>query len=160
LEVLHKIVRNIQEANYDPIFLIHEGEKDLLLAKDVNREYSLDIGIIKEDDPLIVKGIIGQVQGIVTSRFHGLVSGLSQAIPSLCIGWSHKYKALLEDYNVSEALINKDDLVSEDHLSSKLNLILLGESRSNVIDVLKRSSAIEKAKSEEMWEQVFKVIGR
>lgn len=159
LEVLYKIVRGIQEADYEPLFLIHEGERDLFLAQDVNKKYTLNVDIIKEEDPLLVKGIIGQVKGLVTSRFHGLVSGLSQSVPSLCIGWSHKYKALLEDYNFSEGLIDKEDMVSDHRLSEKLDIILGDGSRKVVINKLKESSGVQKARSEEMWDHVFKVIG-
>src|SRR5690606_17267467 len=147
LEVLYKIVRGIQEADYEPLFLIHEGERDLFLAQDVNKKYTLNVDIIKEEDPLLVKGIIGQVKGLVTSRFHGLVSGLSQSVPSICIGWSHKYKALLEDYNFSEGLIDKEDMVSDHRLSEKLDIILGDGSRKVVINKLKESSGVQKARS-------------
>ncbi|MFV0375789.1 MAG: polysaccharide pyruvyl transferase family protein [Mangrovibacterium sp.] len=38
----------------------------------------------------------------ISSRFHCLVFALSNNIPSISIGWSHKYKALLSDYGMEK----------------------------------------------------------
>lgn len=49
------------------------------------------------------KGLIGASRLIVAGRYHALVSGLAQGIPSILHGWSHKYRWLAKDYDV-EAL--------------------------------------------------------
>ncbi|QNL51626.1 polysaccharide pyruvyl transferase family protein [Olivibacter sp. SDN3] len=157
LNVLNRIVTKVQSLGRNPFFLIHEGAKDLQLAKDVNQKFGQDIPILKEDDPLKVKGIIGLSKAIITSRFHGLVSALSQAIPCLCIGWSHKYLALMEDYGFVEGLLSNEDLHSEE-VERKIELVIKPDTAREISEKLHQAGKKQKELSEEMWEQVFSVL--
>ena len=38
---------------------------------------------------------------LVTSRFHAMISGLATSTPTVVVGWSHKYKEVLEDFGLS-----------------------------------------------------------
>lgn len=157
LEVLNNLVEIIESAGKIPFFLIHEGAKDLKLAEDVNKKYGRFVKIIQESDPLKVKGIIGASKGVVTSRFHGLVSALSQAVPCLCIGWSHKYEALMEDYQYKEGLITNEELQKE-ALRDKLQLILDDQSAKAIHTLLERASVEQKEQSRAMWDDIFNVL--
>src|SRR6185312_6764631 len=44
------------------------------------------------------KRFIANSRFLLSSRFHGLVNGLSQRVPSMAIGWTHKYDGILEIY--------------------------------------------------------------
>ena len=83
-----------------PFILIHEGEKDLRLAIKVNRLCNESMPTVTETDPLAIKGIIGICNGVISSRYHGLISALSQGVPALATGWSHKYEALFSEYGI------------------------------------------------------------
>jgi len=85
LDFLRRIVEIVAAKGKKPFFLIHEGRKDLDLAEHVNADYGMRIPIVVEDDPLAVKGIIGLCEAVITSRFHGLVSALTQSVPCLCV---------------------------------------------------------------------------
>jgi colanic acid/amylovoran biosynthesis protein len=112
--------------------------------------------VVKQEDPLKVKGIIGASKAVVTSRFHGLVSALSQAIPSLSTGWSHKYQELLRDYDYEDALCEVS--IDEVYLNSKIELLLDDTLRSEGINRLKQNSNIQKERSKEMWDKVLSVL--
>lgn len=157
LDVLHRIVVNIERHGRKPFFLIHEGVKDLKLAQDVNEKHKLKIPILKEDDPLKVKGIIGLSKAIVTSRFHGLVSALSQAVPCLCIGWSHKYLALMEDYGFVEGLLSKED-VHSDEIEKKIEMVIKTDTARAISEKLEQGGEKQKELSRAMWVQVFSVL--
>jgi len=157
LEFLKTVVELISSKQERPFFLIHEGVKDLKLAEDVNKILEYPIPVLTVDDPLHVKGIIGASKGLVTSRFHGLVSALSQGIPCLCIGWSHKYLALMEDYGYPEGLI-KDESLAGEELVLKLNLILNLDSVTKIRERLMLESIKQKELSEDMWKMVIKEI--
>src|SRR5690606_38094942 len=73
LQIFNQLVEFIEKSDSVPFFLIHEGIKDLRLAEAFNLQYGKTIKIITEDDPLLVKGIIGCSKAVITSRFHGLV---------------------------------------------------------------------------------------
>lgn len=52
------------------------------------------------DQPL--RYIIGQCDLFVASRFHAMVSSLSMGVPSMVIGWSHKYAEVLKQFGVED----------------------------------------------------------
>jgi len=158
LGLLNQMAEKILDSGLNPFFLVHEGLQDLYLVKEVNENFGKEIEIIKEEDPIAVKGIIGMSKGVITSRFHGLVSALSQSIPCLAIGWSHKYEALMEDYNYAEGLINKEDLKQSANFLKKMELILNEDERSRISKILESSARLQKFKSLEMWKIVFERI--
>jgi len=56
------------------------------------------ISFIRREIPAeTIKSVIGNMDIIICSRFHGLVAALSQNVPSIAIGWSHKYGELMND---------------------------------------------------------------
>lgn len=138
-----------------PFVLVQEGTNDQMLAEKVSEAVG-GIPIVKETDPLHIKGILGTCDATVGSRFHGLVSALSQGVPSLATGWSHKYQRLFEDYNFEEGLVSVTD--SDEILHKKLGLITASESAKKLRDQLQQTSTELKKLSQEMWEQVFAVI--
>lgn len=53
-----------------------------------------------------VKAIIGQVDMLIASRFHSLVFALSQGVPVLALGWSHKYRELLRSFGIANFVVD------------------------------------------------------
>jgi polysaccharide pyruvyl transferase WcaK-like protein len=157
LVFLNSLAGLIAAQGKKAFFLIHEGEKDLALAEDVNALHQQKLKIIREEDPLKVKGMIGQCQAVVTSRFHGLVSALSQGIPCICVGWSHKYKALLEDYHFSAGILEQEELTYP-ALKTKIKHLFNEEQLRENREKLKAAAKAQEQLSEEMWAQVFKVL--
>ena len=155
--VLNKMAELIVQCGKVPFFLIHEGLNDLSLAVNVNTTFGKSIPIITEKNPLCIKGIIGACDAVITSRFHGLVSALSQAIPTLCIGWSHKYQALMDEYDHSEGLLKNEDL-NDSGLREKITLLLEKEAQTQVKTKLMKASIKQKELSESMWKMVFEVL--
>jgi polysaccharide pyruvyl transferase WcaK-like protein len=140
-----------------PFLLVHGGSTDMILAEKVSQAVG-GIQIIKETNPLHIKGILGACDATVGSRFHGLVSALSQGVPSLATGWSHKYLRLFEDYGFGEGVVSVN---APDHLlHSKLDLITEKESAEKLRDKLTLRSLELKQYSDEMWSLVFSVIER
>ena len=158
IDFLKDVCTLIKKQGKLPFFLIHEGVKDLRLAEEVKEMLSFDVPILKEDNPLYVKGIIGKVHAVITSRFHGLVSALAQAVPCLCVGWSHKYLALMEDYDYSEGLLQDDELKNSAMLERKINMILAEISASDIRRKLEKNGEQQKVLAGEMWDLVFKTI--
>ncbi|WBL44325.1 polysaccharide pyruvyl transferase family protein [Algoriphagus halophytocola] len=153
---LEAVVSILQNRGESPFFLIHESRKDGQISDLVNSKLGNRIDVIREDDPLKVKGIIGASKAVVTSRFHGLVSALSQCVPSLSTGWSHKYQELLKDYDYQEGLCEVS--VDENYLESKINLILDPAKREEIIAKLQSNTLIQKERTKEMWYEVTSVL--
>lgn len=155
LPFLIRCAQHLVRKGAKPFLLVHEGENDMDLAEKVSAAVG-GIPIIKETDPLHIKGILGSCDATVGSRFHGLVSALSQGVPSLATGWSHKYQRLFEDYSFQEGLVSVSEPESE--LQRKLNFILDEATAKPLKQQLNDKSEHLKKLTCEMWAMVFDVI--
>ena len=61
-----------------------------------------------------IKGVINQCEVIVASRYHTIVAALSLGIPTLGIGWHHKYVGVLGLVGQEHRLCNIEKLEFED----------------------------------------------
>lgn len=156
-QLLQKSIEIIQAKRFHPFFLIHEGKGDEDIADDINLELAVKIPTIKGKSAEEIKGIIGKSHAVVTSRFHGLVSALSQGVPCLSTSWSHKYKMLLDNYDYKEGLIDNLAIDLED-LTAKLEMILSPVSGASIKSKLLTMSDAQKELSNEMWAKVFSVL--
>jgi colanic acid/amylovoran biosynthesis protein len=145
----------LKKKNANAFILVHESEVDLAIAREVSQRCG-GVEIIQEEDPLKIKGIIGSCYATIGSRFHGLVSALSQGVPSLATGWSHKYAHLVEDYGVSECLLSLNE--STEILQNKIDRLIEPSSNQAVKEQLMEKSKILKGQTQAMWEHVFDVI--
>jgi colanic acid/amylovoran biosynthesis protein len=87
------------------VVVVHE-ESD----HDTARELADRIGapVFSDADPLVLKAALGQATAAVASRFHAIVGCVSQCVPTLALGWSHKYRELLDDFGVADRLITPE----------------------------------------------------
>src|SRR5690606_10950814 len=155
LPFLIRVTEYLLDNGKKPFLLVHEGKNDYLLAEKVSKSVG-GIPIVKETNPLHIKGILGACEATVGSRFHGLVSALSQGVPSLATGWSHKYLRLFEDYQFAEGVVAVT--ASDEILKEKLDLLINDETASRNREKLNHRSSKLKLLSEEMWELVFAEI--
>lgn len=93
-------------------------------------------------------------RAVVSSRFHGCVSALSQGIPCIATGWSHKYQELFREYKSEHLLLTSQ--MDEYVLQSKLHCLLNPEPQW--LDTLHATSEQYKAQSTEMWKKIFAEI--
>lgn len=152
LPFLITCTRYLLEKGAKPFVLVHEGKGDLALAEKVSAAVG-GIPIVRESGPLEIKGILGACSGTLGSRFHGLVSALSQGVPALATGWSHKYQMLFEDYGFPEGLVQ----VTSDEAEIKRKLDLVTDDSARIAALIQARTAALKQQSEQMWEQVFAV---
>ena len=156
LPFMIEVTRYAYEKDQKPFILVHEGINDLMLAKKIRDAVSPSIQIIKEDHPLKIKGIIGASSGTVGSRFHGLVSALSQGIPALATGWSHKYQMLFEDYGFLDGLLDVNMPIDELH--KKMDLLFNAATKEKIVSMIKKNSKNQKQQTQKMWDEVISVL--
>lgn len=154
---LERVARSLLKRDAKPFLLVHEGADDLRLAEQVSTAVG-GLPILSESDPLAIKGILGACRGTVGSRFHGLVSALSQGVPSLATGWSHKYQMLFADYGFERGVldINLGDEELEQALEYLIDPILSAQLSSSLMI---RSGQL-KQQSRTMWQDVFALMAR
>lgn len=156
LPLLTKCARYLLAQDASPFSLVHEGAGDQVLAEKIEAATDGNVPIVNEADPLRIKGILGMCEGVIGSRFHGLVSALSQGVPSLAIGWSHKYRMLFKEYGFEAGLL--DVSASDEEIEGKIDMIVDPASRVEIKGTIEAKAEELKTRTEEMWEEVFAVL--
>lgn len=77
----------------------------------------------REMDAEEIRAWIGRCEFLVTSRFHAMVFALSQNVPVLLVGWSHKYQEVMEQFGLSEFAADYSDL-SLEKLQNRFEIFL------------------------------------
>lgn len=155
-EMLKEIVLRLKNRGIKVTFLIHEGIGDYQVAEIVNAKLPKPIEIIWEKDIYKLKGIISQSKALIGSRFHSLVSSLSQAIPSIAIGWSHKYNMLFQDFSSDKNIFKVDD--RKDVYLNKVDEFFTDYELLSEKENLLNQSDVQKEKVEQMWKIIFEEI--
>jgi polysaccharide pyruvyl transferase WcaK-like protein len=148
LPFMIKCTKYLLETGAKPFILLHESAEDAVLAERIVAATDRKIPVVRETDPLRIKGILGRCEGMLGSRFHGLVSALSQGIPALGTGWSYKYRMLFEDYGFSEGLL--DVRAETGEIERKLDFIVDPINRSRISKRILQKATLLKEGTENM----------
>ena len=106
---LLKDIIDLYEKKGQPIFMLnHEGFRDKNLCEQVNAEIEKKIPVVSGITAKEVKGLIGNSHTVISSRFHGVVSALSQGVPCLATSWSHKYEMLFRDFGQEGRILSEE----------------------------------------------------
>jgi len=155
LDFLAWCFRYFEQAELNPFLLRHEiwdDEVSDLLEQHLDQS----LEIVQEKDPVLLKGILGSSFLVISSRYHALVSALSQGVPCLGTGWSHKYAALFQDYGCPEHLVHP--LATDEQLEKRLCTLIEEPSRSRIIKRLEEAAAVQKEAAQRMWIQVQEAL--
>lgn len=102
-----------------------------------------------------VRQIIGLTDGLVASRFHAMVAGLSLCVPTMVIGWSHKYRETLADFGMQSYAIDYKNTDLKILATYRKFLQNLGEIKPQLdYNILK-----VKASSNRQFEYLRQIIG-
>ncbi len=105
---------------------------------------------------MTILALISSAFFIVCSRFHGVVSALSQVVPCISTSWSHKYETLHQDYDFEDGLLK--NIGDREAIEQKIMKLSDPETNKTISEKLFLCSSRQKEKSAEMWETVLKVI--
>lgn len=64
----------------------------------------------REMDAEEIRAYIRQSDFLIASRFHAMVFALTEQVPVLMIGWSHKYQEVMEQFGLSDYAADYSDL--------------------------------------------------
>ncbi|RYD56668.1 MAG: polysaccharide pyruvyl transferase family protein [Sphingobacteriales bacterium] len=156
LSLLEQICKKVYDSKLEPVILIHEGDKDHKIAKKLNARFEEKLKVLTEPSALAQKALLGQAYAVISGRFHGLVSSLSQGVPSIATSWSHKYEELFSDYNMGRFIIGKSD--SAESIASLVDEVLNADSNKQLRQEIQACAKIEKEKSQKMWDTVFSEV--
>jgi polysaccharide pyruvyl transferase WcaK-like protein len=97
IEVLRSYMAASRALGLRPVVVVHEdGDTDI--ANELAHLES--VTVLAHSDPLVLKAMLAQAEIVVASRFHAVVGALAMGVPSVALGWSHKYAELVRDFGV------------------------------------------------------------
>lgn len=151
LAFLRHAVDAMRKQGLNPAFVLHDAEEDRAVLGLMGPEYA-DLPVLTHADPRVLKGMLGKADFVIGSRFHALVSSLSQGVPCIGAGWSHKYPELFRDFACPDLLI--PDLSNLDALDGLIGNLRNEVFRASVSKEISSAASVLKAKTEEMWREV------
>jgi len=112
LSIMSRLVDYIVESKKAYVVLIPHviaprkwGHDDRYAIRGVHRllKNKRKVTVIEDDyEPRELKGIIGQCNLFVGCRMHADIAALSQGIPTIALGWSHKYYGIMKRLGMEE----------------------------------------------------------
>ena len=127
-DLISKICKLISEENRCSIEILrHTATADNRIAAELAHVLApLRAKLIQPLDCYDAKRFIANSRFLLSSRFHALVNGLTQGVPSLAIGWTHKYDGILEMYGQQKYSLLPDaprwDGIIEDFLNNETSI--------------------------------------
>ncbi|RIK06137.1 MAG: polysaccharide pyruvyl transferase family protein [Acidobacteria bacterium] len=91
----------MQQHGLSVVGLCHEGRRDREILDKIRSQVPA-MEVLDGLNGQELKGVLGAASVVVSGRYHALVSALSQGVPSILHGWSHKYRWLAEDFDCKE----------------------------------------------------------
>jgi coenzyme F420-reducing hydrogenase beta subunit/polysaccharide pyruvyl transferase WcaK-like protein len=67
----------------------------------------------EEMSPEKIRELIGRCDALIASRFHAMIAALQRGVPVLVIGWSHKYKEVLDMFELGMYAVDYSGLSAE-----------------------------------------------
>jgi colanic acid/amylovoran biosynthesis protein len=112
LDFLIQIVSDLRELGENVYLLNHEGAGDEQLMHEINEKLDVEMPILTNLSGTEIKALIKNSKLLISARFHGVVSGLTQGVPTLCTSWSHKYGELLREHGCKSNMLEVNDISS------------------------------------------------
>lgn len=155
LPLLARAIDHAATMGLRPVVLLHAPE-DAALAPRLAEFTQGRFDTLQVPCPVQLKGILGTGRLVIGSRFHALVGALSQGVPVLAIGWSHKYVELLRQFDSPEGSLAVDEL---DRLPEKMKLLLDSPLREQIIARIHAAGNRLRDQIDAMWAEVDRVVG-
>ncbi|MPQ46454.1 hypothetical protein GCQ56_05475 [Marinifilum sp. N1E240] len=155
-ELFEKVITEIQNKGKHVFILNHEGIKDLKVCRNINNRLTKKVEIVNNLNAKEIKGVIGNSYLVISSRYHGVASALSQCVPCIATSWSHKYELLFGDFGIDSNIV---DINNEyDILISKIISLLDPNNNNQERDLLQSKHDELINSNSKMWKEIWEGI--
>ena len=147
-----KVIASLLEKGERVVVMNHqEGDDEELIAA-LDAKFGGRLTTVARLTGSGCKDVIARSKLVVSSRFHGAVSGLVTGVPTLCTSWSHKYVELMAEHG---------------RPGNVLDVLKPNEAVAKIADALARPDEYRsapgrtegiRAKVAEMWERISALI--
>ncbi|MCL2781245.1 MAG: polysaccharide pyruvyl transferase family protein [Actinomycetia bacterium] len=100
---------------------------DLPVCRQIAGLVSNQDNLIFFDDDLLpteLRAVIGESQALVASRFHAMISALTELVPPVVIGWSHKYAEVLAPFGIEDFALDYSELRDAGRIVTEVEKVL------------------------------------
>ncbi len=109
LSLLGAAATDLQSLGAEVKILVHDRSgEDFVVARELNRALRKPLEILEETEPWAAKNLIGSARLLVGSRYHAAVAAFSNCVPSIALGWAHKYEQLYGEFDMLQHVIFPD----------------------------------------------------
>ena len=146
------LVRALLDRGESVVLVNHEGRGDETLCHAINAHFGNALTILSGLSGSECKAALARAKLIVSSRFHGVVSGFVEGVPTLCTSWSHKYGELLKEHGrPGNALDVRDPAKAVSTVIDALERPHEYSSAPGCVDAVRR-------RTQEMWDEIFSTL--
>ncbi|AHM59912.1 hypothetical protein D770_08245 [Flammeovirgaceae bacterium 311] len=134
-------------ANGEKIILLnHEGSDDFAIINEIKNKTNVELPVLNGLNALEIKACIKHFKLLISSRYHGVASGLNQGVQTYCTSWSHKYKELMDLYGIKNGILDVNTSF-EKALAQLNNYEVNGKLEDNI--------AIVEVTVDRMWKDII-----
>lgn len=102
----------IQESGYQPLLIPMQESQDRPLCEAIAQQSGATV-LPSVEHPAVLMGMMVHLYAMIAMRLHGAIFALSQSVPTLCIDYDPKVRALAQQVNAPiDSLSDPDALVS------------------------------------------------
>ena len=127
-EIRNKTGRSVVIAPHSYRAGLPEGRmNDGPVCREVASACAGDIQVLGLDADLTageLRHLVALSSVLVTSRFHAMISGLATSTPTVVVGWSHKYKEVLDDFGLSSLGLDSSALNNPSEIADVVARVL------------------------------------
>jgi len=110
---LSRLIIELDKKGFSIVLLPHSygrgssKNNDLDLVRQIHSGLPAGVAGIVDDaeDPKLLRALIGEADFFIGCRFHSVVASLSMAVPTVMIGWSHKYAEMAEPFGANRFVV-------------------------------------------------------
>ncbi len=157
LDFLATCVEELTRRELEPVVVIFNLGADEELVPLLQEKVGRELRQLPDRGVASLKAELGRARVIVGSRFHALICGLCQGVPCLGTGWSHKYRALFEDYGCPEMLCTAD--ATPEEIRAAFDRALGEPGRSTLVAQLHGAAESQRQAARGMWNDVDRLLG-
>lgn len=155
-EQLLRLGKHLLSRELTVVLVNHEGAEDLAIVKRLENDLGEGVMVVPSGSGKYLKGIFRDAKMVIGSRFHALISSLTQGVPVIGMGWSHKYECLFSDFGCSEYLASIS--TSEDSLVRMVEALLNESIRSEVVAAISKGITHYKTENSILWDTVIQEL--
>ncbi len=154
-----QIARRLAQQGLAVRVVVHDasGEDAALARRCVEDAAQPAVRLVEERSPLALKRLLGGSMLVVGSRYHSLVAALSQQVPAVAVGWSHKYEMLFRDFGLQDFVFTSADEPVDVLLERVTTLIDPAANAAYRREIGRRLDAFRIANTT-MWDEVTAVL--